>query len=64
MVMSRVGLMKGMRAVDVGTGVVHGPAARKDRVGMVVRLLHWSVRGFLIQINFNNWLSMLICANN
>ena len=40
MVMSRVGLMKGMRAVHVGTGVVHGSVARKDRVRMVPRLLH------------------------
>jgi hypothetical protein len=29
-VMSRVGLMKGMGVVDVGAGVVDGSAARKD----------------------------------
>lgn len=60
MVVSRVGLMKGMGVVDVGAGVVDRSAARKDGVGMVVRVLHRSVMDFLIQINFNNWLSMLI----
>ncbi len=56
MVLSRVGLMKGMGVVDVGAGVVDGSAARKDGVGVVVRVLHGSVVHFLIQINFNNWL--------